>query len=116
MATPPPPSSTPVPPEDNDNDNLLAVRLRITGTVQGVWYRASAVSQARRVGVSGTVSNAADGSVVATVAGPPAAVDAFVAWARVGPPAATVRGVEVTRLPGSGGVKLGGGMTIVRSG
>lgn len=94
----------------------MAVRLRITGTVQGVWYRASAVATARRLGVAGTVANAADGAVVATVAGTPAAVDAFVAWARVGPPAATVRGVEVTRLPGGGGVPLGGGMTIGRTG
>jgi len=85
----------PAPPAEDPRLATIAVRLRITGTVQGVFYRASAVGVGRRLGLSGTVANRRDGSVEATIAGPPDAVDAFVAWAHRGPPLATVQGVEV---------------------
>ena len=79
----------------------VVLRLNILGLVQGVGYRWSMAQQARRLGVTGWVRNRRDGSVEATVAGPQAAVDAIVAWARRGPDAAVVQSVDAEPAEGS---------------
>ncbi len=76
---------------------IACVRLRITGRVQGVWFRGSMQAEARRAGVGGWVRNLADGSVEALVAGDPAAVRQLVRWSHVGPPGAHV--LKVTETP-----------------
>lgn len=72
--------------------------LDITGRVQGVFYRASMVQQATRLGLHGWVRNRSDGSVEALVQGPAEAVQALVAWARRGPERARVEAVRETEL------------------
>ena len=74
----------------------VARELRIRGRVQGVYYRASMVEQARRLGAVGWVRNRADGSVQAWVQGAPEVVDALVDWARRGPPQAQVSEVVLS--------------------
>ena len=75
----------------------MAVRahLLIRGRVQGVWYRGSMENEAERLGVAGWVQNRPDGAVEAEVEGEREAVEALIAWARHGPPAARVTDVEV---------------------
>jgi acylphosphatase len=75
----------------------LTVRLRITGRVQGVGYRAWCVDIARELGLSGWVRNRQDGSVEVLAHGPADAVEALVRAAQDGPPAARV--VAVHREP-----------------
>jgi acylphosphatase len=70
--------------------------LRITGLVQGVFYRASFEEQAFALGLIGWVRNRRDGSVEALVHGEEAAVARIIEWARVGPSAAKVETVEVS--------------------
>ena len=67
----------------------------VSGRVQGVGFRYSAVRQARALGLTGTVANRYDGSVEVHAEGPPAALERFLAWLNRGPPGAHVRGVDV---------------------
>jgi len=71
----------------------VRVRMRISGRVQGVFFRDSCQQMARRLGVHGWVRNLADGSVEVAAEGSRDAVDALAAWCRKGPPQAVV--VEV---------------------
>lgn len=77
-------------------EGAICRRLSIRGRVQGVWYRASAVEEARARGLCGWVKNCRDGSVEAVVCGAPDAVADFIAWADRGPPAARVDRVDVS--------------------
>lgn len=70
--------------------------LRIEGHVQGVYYRASLVDEARRLGLAGWVRNRLDGSVEALAHGPAPAVQALIDWAHRGPELARVEGVHAT--------------------
>ena len=76
----------------------IARRLRITGTVQGVGFRAALCDVARNHGLEGWVRNRKDGSVEAEIAGAPEAVAALVDWSRRGPPAARVADVRVETI------------------
>jgi acylphosphatase len=79
-----------------------SVRLRITGRVQAVGYRAWAIATAERLGLCGWVRNRPDGSVEMLVSGPADAVEAMIAACRRGPPAARVAGVEVMEAEDDG--------------
>ena len=81
---------------------MRAVRLRISGRVQGVGYRAWAVRTAARLGVRGWVRNQSDGSVEALVIGGEPAVAAMVEACRRGPGAATVADVAVSEAEDDG--------------
>ena len=74
--------------------------LRIAGRVQGVGYRYALRTEALANGVSGWVRNRRDGTVEAVLQGAPAAVDAVIAWARRGPPAARVDGIDARAAQG----------------
>jgi acylphosphatase len=80
----------------------IRVRLIVHGRVQGVWFRGATEAEARRLGVAGWVRNRPDGTVEAEAEGPPAAVDALVAWAHRGPSAARVTHVTVEPIDAIG--------------
>lgn len=71
-----------------------SVRVRIYGKVQGVWFRAWTVREARGRGLDGWVRNCADGSVEAVFAGAVASVSDMIEACRVGPPAARVTRID----------------------
>ena len=56
----------------------VAYRIIVTGSVQGVGFRAFATSLARRVGVTGSVMNDEDGSVGIIAEGARKDIDRFV--------------------------------------
>jgi acylphosphatase len=74
---------------------MRRVRARISGSVQGVFFRASCVDRAKALGLSGWVRNASDGGVEAVFEGEDAGVESMLAWCRKGPPYAEVDRVEV---------------------
>jgi acylphosphatase len=71
-------------------------RVLVAGLVQGVFFRDSCRSEARRAGVSGSVHNRRDGWVEAVFEGDEEAVAHLVAWCGHGPPGARVEKVEVS--------------------
>ena len=73
----------------------VALRVRVTGTVQGVFFRAWTAEQARALGVTGWVRNARDGSVEAHLQGEKWAVQQLVDLLHRGPPSAEVDQVTV---------------------
>ena len=75
---------------------LVRVRLLVSGYVQGVMFRQSAVNVAEELGVSGWVRNLSDQRVELVIEGPPEDVGEMVDWCRHGPPAARVEDVELT--------------------
>jgi len=75
---------------------MVTRQIRVSGLVQGVGYRAAMLEQARNLGVSGWVRNRTDGTVEALLHGAPAAVEALLAWARRGPPAARVADIRIS--------------------
>lgn len=81
-----------------------ALRLVISGVVQGVGYRRWVAREAERLGISGWVRNRADGTVEAVVAGEESAVQIFLAAARSRPHGAIVSAIEKTptEAPASG--------------
>ncbi|MDQ3265457.1 MAG: acylphosphatase [Myxococcota bacterium] len=75
---------------------MRRVRLRITGRVQGVFFRESTRREATRLGLQGWVRNLDDGSVEAVVQGLAGDVETMVQWCHRGPQLARVESVQVT--------------------
>ncbi len=73
----------------------LAVILLVKGKVQGVYYRESTRRRGLELGLTGTVRNLDDGSVMVEAQGPELRVEEFIQWCRTGPPDARVDHVDV---------------------
>jgi acylphosphatase len=76
----------------------------ISGSVQGVFFRASTARRAKELKLSGYARNLPDGHVEVLVCGDAAAVDALCEWLWEGPSAAqvtdvTIREVERVDIP-----------------
>ncbi len=74
---------------------MKTVRARISGRVQGVWFRAWIEGEAGKHMLDGWVRNRRDGSVEALFHGPEPAVDRMLVACRIGPPAARVEDIAV---------------------
>jgi acylphosphatase len=69
-------------------------RFRVTGKVQGVFFRHSTRLEAERLALSGYARNLADGSVEVAVRGASAAVEQLHRWLHRGPTSARVATVQ----------------------
>ena len=74
----------------------MHLSIRVSGKVQGVFYRASTRDKARSLGLCGFVKNETDGSVYIEAEGDKEKLDQLVAWCKQGPPNAQVENVETT--------------------
>ncbi len=79
-----------------------SVSVRVTGTVQGVFFRQSTKVQADTLGVTGFVQNEPDGSVSLQAEGETEQVGLLLQWCNHGPDGATVTHVEICDVPYSG--------------
>jgi acylphosphatase len=73
----------------------------VSGRVQGVFYRGTAVGRARELGITGYARNLPDGRVEVLVQGPQAAVRDFIQWLWTGSSLSKVTDVEVRDAPQS---------------
>jgi acylphosphatase len=69
--------------------------IRVSGIVQGVYYRYRTKQKAYELGLSGFVRNLPDGSVEAHAEGEEEVVTRLIEWCRRGPVGARVDRVEV---------------------
>lgn len=93
-------------------DDSMRMTVRVTGRVQGVFFRASTREQADALALSGWVRNEMDGTVSAVAEGEAAALNAWLAWIEAGgPPAARVDQVDVERAAATGEFN---GFTVLR--
>ena len=79
--------------------NQLAVRGRVRGRVQGVFYRASFQKEARSRELVGWVRNLKDGSVEFLIQGHAELSQEQLTWARKGPPGARIIDMESEEVP-----------------
>jgi acylphosphatase len=77
-------------------------RATVRGRVQGVGFRASAASEARRLRLTGWVRNQLDGTVEVEAEGADEAAASFLTWLRRGPSYAHVTSVSPEWLPATG--------------
>lgn len=72
----------------------VAVHAHVEGRVQGVFFRQQCRQEARRRDLIGWVRNLPDGRVEVWAQGPQESVDDLIEWLWVGPPDASVTGVQ----------------------
>jgi len=75
---------------------MKRAEVTVHGMVQGVFFRVETRDRARSLGLSGSVTNAPDGTVHAAFEGADERVDSMVDWCRRGPSGAQVDDIEVT--------------------
>jgi acylphosphatase len=74
---------------------LIARRVRVSGRVQGVFFRAWLRQEAEALFVTGWVRNCKDGTLEAQLEGEDQALGQLIKSVRAGPPAARVEAVEI---------------------
>lgn len=82
--------------------NLESAHIVVKGRVQGVFYRATTVEVALKMGITGWVRNMGDGGVEIMAEGKRETLEKFIKWCRQGPPMARVTLVEVDWQPATG--------------
>jgi acylphosphatase len=78
------------------SDDRVRAHVFVSGTVQGVYYRASTRDAAKERNLDGWVRNLDDGRVEAVFEGPRDDVEELVEWCHTGSSAASVEAVDVT--------------------
>jgi acylphosphatase len=75
------------------SDMLQTISIKVTGKVQGVFYRQSTKETAIKSGITGEVRNMADGRVHIIAKGTKEQLTNLVEWCRKGPKRAVVTNV-----------------------
>jgi acylphosphatase len=78
------------------------VLICVCGLVQGVFFRASALREARRLKLTGYAQNLPNGAVEICAEGKEEDLGALITWCQKGPGSARVEKVETTWLDASG--------------
>lgn len=73
---------------------MKQVQCVVLGRVQGVFFRASAQREAKRLGLTGWVRNRPDGSVELLAEGEDESLRDFIGWVQRGPTSARVDRVD----------------------
>lgn len=71
------------------------VHIKVEGRVQGVFFRASTLEVAKKLGISGNVRNLPDGKVEIFAEGDKASLIKLHGWCKTGPERAIVKSVKI---------------------
>lgn len=77
---------------------MPTIHLLITGNVQGVFFRATAIEVADRYGITGWIKNTREGNVEVVADGDEISLQKFIEWCKHGPEKAQVEKVAVTNI------------------
>jgi acylphosphatase len=81
---------------------MISVHVRVSGRVQGVYYRAFTRDRAKALGVKGWVRNVPGGGVEAVLEGERKQVGELLKAMKSGPVGAIILGMELSELEGKG--------------
>ncbi len=81
---------------------IAAKNFRITGRVQGVFFRAETEAKATTLGITGFVENKSDGSMFIHAEGTDDALSALEQWCHKGPELAVITDVLSKEIPEEG--------------
>jgi len=76
-----------------------ALMIIVSGKVQGVGFRYSALKKANELGIKGYVRNKSDGTVYIEIEGEPETLDFFIMWCKNGPSWSQVNDVYIEDIP-----------------
>ncbi len=74
---------------------MKALRMVVSGRVQGVFYRASTKAVADQLGIKGVIKNLKDGTVYIEAEGEEWIMDDFIDWCKYGPDDARVDDISI---------------------
>ena len=77
---------------------MIALRIKVSGKVQGVFFRASTKGRAEELGIRGWVKNESDGSVLIEAEGEEESMNEFTNWCKAGPLMAKVENIETETI------------------
>ena len=77
---------------------MKTVHLKISGKVQGVFFRATAKEIASLHKISGWIKNTYEDNVEALITGEKEDVEKFIVWCKHGPEKANVKNVTITNI------------------
>lgn len=72
------------------------INIKITGRVQGVFFRMSAKNVAKKLSINGYAKNVTDGSLYIEAEGNGKSIDRFVSWCKIGPRLALIKNIEIS--------------------
>ena len=78
---------------------MKTVHIKVSGKVQGVFFRATAKEVAKHLSISGWIKNTDEGNVEALVTGENEPINKFIQWCNKGPEEAHVLNIIVTDRP-----------------
>jgi len=82
------------------------LRIKVSGRVQGVFFRQNMKGRAKKLGLVGWVRNEDDGTVLILAEGPQGKLEELYTWLKVnGPPFAKIDAIEVQWGEGTGDFK-----------
>lgn len=73
--------------------NNARAHVIVSGIVQGVYFRANAREEAKKLSINGWVRNKHDGTVEIVAEGDTEKIERLIGWCHKGPPGAIVRDV-----------------------
>jgi acylphosphatase len=81
---------------------MVQYEIRITGRVQGVWFRKYTEEKARMLGIKGWVKNSSDGNILIIAQAEKKDLETFMDYLKIGPPLARVNKIIHSEIQGLG--------------